>query len=1153
MIKIIKIAIATFLTFICISTAFAQVGNSLWKLSASNVVPVTTSWGIQIPSLGAGGNPCVIVGATGIFSTQACGGGGSGAATSTNPLMATYIVSTSTTATSTFNYGINLLAGCFAINGTCVGSGVGTVTSVTGTWPIISSGGNTPNITFGGLSTSTSAVVGNIPYFSGVNTFANVATSTLTASSPLTGSFVYIGSGGALGIQAAGNTQNGYLSGPDFQLLHTATTTFSAPLVYTLSTNAVTCATCNTSSLSGSGSVNTLAFWSSINNLSATSAPTVNYIIASSTTSSQLPYASTTYITSVTASTTNLTIGALTGNLQAINGVVSATSTLSTFYGGTGNTTYAVGDIIYANTTGSLAKLADVATGNALISGGTNTAPSYGKIALGTAISGTLPIANGGTNITSIPSLSTLWFDGTSVLATSSNPLTVGSIISTSTATSTFAGGIKINGGGLTLATANCSALTNNGKLTTDSSGDVICASDVSGGGSGGGTWSTTTSQVSGQLINYPNNTTDIVVVGGNSTSTGKFIVDPNLASTCGGGPCTGIGTSTPYATLSVVGQTVAAYYTATTSSASNFPYASTTMISATTASSSNYFGGNLASCNAGSSALTWNAGVFGCNTISGSGTVNSGNALALTWYAAGGTTVSATGTTLTVGSVIATTTLASQLPYASTTYITASTASTTNLTVGSLTGVLKASTGVVSAITNGSSGNVLALNGTTPTWVATTTFSTGLTYLNGNVTNSGVTSLIAGGNITVSGATGDITVASNGPVATSTNETAGRLSYWTTTSGTPARLGDMATGTASCTTGVSCNSFTVIGSSPSITSTLGTSVDLGSEVTGTLPIANGGTNITSIPSLNILWFDGTSINSTSSNPLTIGSLVSTTTATSTFIGNLQAATTTIIDIIETGGATSTFVNGINLSGGCFAINSVCVGGGAGGSGYSTVQDEGSSLTQRSTLNFIGAGVSCADDGSSKTNCTITSGTTPTATTTTTMDIDCNMPQTDSTDFAPGGSYWTSVGNGPGAWDFSDATSSSVFCQVVIPKNINAIPHALFIPYLTATSSAGVTVWNVEATTTDNNQNWIPTAWTVLLNASTTAASRMALTTSANYVLNSTTTINLNSLTLTGGQTLLFRLRRYGADANDTINNDVYMPKAVFQFEENIN
>jgi len=70
--------------------------------------------------------------------------------------------------------------------------------------------------------------------------------------------------------------------------------------------------------------------------------------------------------------------------------------------GGTGQTSYAVGDLLYADTTTTLAKLADVATGNALISGGVNTAPAWGKIGLTTHVSGVLPVANGGTGLTTL-------------------------------------------------------------------------------------------------------------------------------------------------------------------------------------------------------------------------------------------------------------------------------------------------------------------------------------------------------------------------------------------------------------------------------------------------------------------------------------------------------------------------------------------------------------------------------------------------------------------------------------------------------------------------------------------------------------------------------------------------------------------------------
>lgn len=74
--------------------------------------------------------------------------------------------------------------------------------------------------------------------------------------------------------------------------------------------------------------------------------------------------------------------------------------TLPATRGGTGQSSYAVGDILYADTTTSLAKLADVATGNVLISGGVSAAPSWGKVALASAVSGTLGIANGGTSAT---------------------------------------------------------------------------------------------------------------------------------------------------------------------------------------------------------------------------------------------------------------------------------------------------------------------------------------------------------------------------------------------------------------------------------------------------------------------------------------------------------------------------------------------------------------------------------------------------------------------------------------------------------------------------------------------------------------------------------------------------------------------------------
>jgi hypothetical protein len=97
----------------------------------------------------------------------------------------------------------------------------------------------------------------------------------------------------------------------------------------------------------------------------------------------------------------NITDGKLFYKDNAAAVQVIGWKTVPATAGGTGQTSYAVGDLLYANTTTTLAKLADVATGNALISGGVGVAPSYGKIGLTTHVSGTLGTANGGTNVSS--------------------------------------------------------------------------------------------------------------------------------------------------------------------------------------------------------------------------------------------------------------------------------------------------------------------------------------------------------------------------------------------------------------------------------------------------------------------------------------------------------------------------------------------------------------------------------------------------------------------------------------------------------------------------------------------------------------------------------------------------------------------------------
>lgn len=110
------------------------------------------------------------------------------------------------------------------------------------------------------------------------------------------------------------------------------------------------------------------------------------------------------------------TNGAVT---QAQPAFTDLTGSLTVAQGGTGITSYAVGDILYASAGTTLSKLADVATGNALISGGVTTAPSWGKIGLTTHVSGTLAVGNGGTGLASGTSGGVLAFTATNTLASS--------------------------------------------------------------------------------------------------------------------------------------------------------------------------------------------------------------------------------------------------------------------------------------------------------------------------------------------------------------------------------------------------------------------------------------------------------------------------------------------------------------------------------------------------------------------------------------------------------------------------------------------------------------------------------------------------------------------------------------------------------------
>jgi len=84
----------------------------------------------------------------------------------------------------------------------------------------------------------------------------------------------------------------------------------------------------------------------------------------------------------------------------ATEGIVTVAGTLVAANGGTGQSSYTIGDLLYASSTTALSKLADVATGSVLISGGVGAAPSYSASpTLTTSL--TTPLLIGGTTASS--------------------------------------------------------------------------------------------------------------------------------------------------------------------------------------------------------------------------------------------------------------------------------------------------------------------------------------------------------------------------------------------------------------------------------------------------------------------------------------------------------------------------------------------------------------------------------------------------------------------------------------------------------------------------------------------------------------------------------------------------------------------------------
>ena len=267
---------------------------------------------------------------------------------------------------------------------------------------------------------------------------------------------------GTLPVANGGTNQTTYTDGQLLignstgNTLTKATLTAGTGITITNGSGAITIAgnTGTVTSVSGTGTVNGITLTGTVTSSgSLTLGGTLSGVSLTTQVTGTLP------IANGGTGSTSTTYCSLTSNV---------TGTLPATNGGTGNSSYAVGDLLYASTTTALSKLADVATGNALISGGVSTAPSWGKIGLTTHVSGTLPVANGGTGAT------TSTGSGAVVLATSPT-LTTPNLGTPSAVTLTNATGLSLttgvtgtlpvaNGGtGITSAGTSGNVLASNG------------------------------------------------------------------------------------------------------------------------------------------------------------------------------------------------------------------------------------------------------------------------------------------------------------------------------------------------------------------------------------------------------------------------------------------------------------------------------------------------------------------------------------------------------------------------------------------------------------------------------------------------------------------------------------------------------------------
>jgi hypothetical protein len=271
--------------------------------------------------------------------------------------------------------------GSTAITINATGSG-GTVTSVTGTAPIASSGGTTPAISISQATTSTDGYLSSTDW----NTFNNKQPSGTYVTS-VTGTAPVVSSGGttpAISMAAATASVNGYLTSTDWNTFNNKGSGTVTSVSGTGTVNGITL----TGTVTSSGSLTLGGTLSGIGNSQLTNSTISGVALGGSlfslTAGTGVSFSAGTTYNGSAAITINATgsggtvtsVAATVPAFLSITGSPITTSgTLAISYsgtalpainGGTAQTAYTTGDILYASATNTLSKLAVGTTGYTL-------------------------------------------------------------------------------------------------------------------------------------------------------------------------------------------------------------------------------------------------------------------------------------------------------------------------------------------------------------------------------------------------------------------------------------------------------------------------------------------------------------------------------------------------------------------------------------------------------------------------------------------------------------------------------------------------------------------------------------------------------------------------------------------------------------------